>query len=86
MHQQHEDFPLHPKLPPHQFLHLGDLSPTHLSQALIDPPGRVMFILRQVLVFFDDLSDPLKAGSNLRLGAGVLQTLLRRFRIGQYLI
>jgi hypothetical protein len=31
------------------------------------------------------LCDPLKVGANLRLGAGLLQTIPRRLRMGQYL-
>ena len=48
--------------------------------------GRVALFLRQGLVFFNDLSDPLKLGANLRLGAGLLQSIPRGLRVGQYLL
>ena len=35
---------------------------------------------------FDELSDPLKVGANLRLGAGLLQSIPRGLRVGQYLL
>ena len=48
----------------------------HLPDALVDPLGRVALFPRQRFVFFDDLSDPLQVGAaNLRLGAGLLQTI-----------
>ena len=73
MNQWHEDLLLHPQEILHRFLHLGVLSPEpHLPQALIDPLGRVALFLRQGFVFFDDLSDPLKIGTNLRFGAGAV--------------
>jgi hypothetical protein len=58
----------------------------HLPQTLIDPLARVALFLREGFVFFDDLSDPLKVGANLRLGAGLLQTITRGLRMGQYLL
>ena len=59
-----------------------------LSKAFLsywDPPvgpfdGEAL-LLRQGLVFFDDLSDSLKVGADLRLGARLLQTIPRGFRI-----
>ena len=87
MNQRHEDLLLHPQKPPHRILHLGILSPVpHLPVALVDPLGRVALFLREGFVFFDDLSDPLKVGANLRLGAGLLQTITRGLRMGQYLL
>jgi len=71
MNQRHKNLLLHPQELPHRFLHLGVLSPVaHLPQAFIDPLGRVTLFLRQGFVFFDDLSNPLKVGADLRLGRG----------------
>jgi hypothetical protein len=87
MDQRHEHLLLHPQDLPHRILHLGVLSPiAHLPQALINPLGRVTLFLRQGFVFFDDLCDPLKVGANLRLGAGLLQAISGRLRVGQDLL
>ena len=80
MHQRHEDFLLHPQEFPHRFLHLSVLPPLpHLPQTLIGPLARVALLLRQSR-FFDDLSDPLKIGANLRLRARLLQMIPRSLR------
>jgi hypothetical protein len=71
----------------HRLLHLGISSlVTHPPNAVLDPLGGVSLFLRYGLVFFDDLYDPLKVGANLRLGAGLLQTISRRLRMGHYLL
>jgi hypothetical protein len=76
MNQRHEHLLLHPQKLPHRLLHLGVLSSmAHRPDPLGDPLGRVPLLLRQHFVFFDDLSDSLQLGADLRLGAGLLQTI-----------
>jgi hypothetical protein len=86
MNQRYEHLLLHPQLLPHRFLHLG-ISPlvAHLLDALLDPLGRVALFLRQRFVLFDDLSDLLQVEANLLLRTGILQTIPRGLRMGQYL-
>jgi len=87
MNQWHEHLLLHPQELPHRLLHLGVFARVaHLPDPLIDPLGRVALFLRQDFVFFDDLSDPLKVGTDLRLGAGLLQTITRGLGMLQYLL
>ena len=79
MNQRQEDLLPHPQQLPHRFLHLGVLSPVpHLPDTLLDPLGRVALFLREGFVFFDDLSDPFKAGADLCPGARLLQAMAGR--------
>ena len=48
-----------------------------MTTYFVEPLGGVALLLRQGLVVFDDLSDSLKVGADLRLGTRLLQTIPR---------